>query len=245
MATNLAGGGVELGQHSACILRAAVLGSNCAPLGGADSGLVTGGIITMQASAEIEEGQRFEPKTGCGDIGFVFAKNDRVKWRNVSGDLLFADPEMKKILFGGKVITGNAGTGFAGLNSGWAELDFSDPDPPAVYLEVITRLVSRQAGECSPSGAAVPYARGYVFGRCKLTLGDATFENDVFNLSFTGTAFSNPALYNGPWNDWPGLTNGSPYIPNSPMVDIMYSTTEYNAILATVGAGYKTLPAAS
>jgi len=245
MPSNLAGGGVCIGQHSVCILRAAILNSNCTPLGGNNSGVVTAGIVTMTASADIQEGSRFEPTTGCGDIGWSFAKNDRVKRVNLSGDILFHDFEMMKVLFGGTLITGAVGTDFAGLVIGWAEPNITDPDPPQVYLEVIALNVAQGVGECQSQGVNVPYATGHIFGRAKLVLGDRTFENDVANISFSGTSSANPALFNGPWNDWPGVTNGSPYIPNSPRVQVNYSVAQYNAILARVGCGYEDLPAAS
>ena len=58
-----------------------------------------------------------------------------------------------------------------------------------------------------------PYA-GHIFGKVLMTLGDRTFENDIANVSFTGKAFQNPDLFNGPWNDWPGAG----YIPTAPYV---------------------------
>jgi hypothetical protein len=245
MPSNLAGGGVCIGQHSVCILRAAILRSDCSVSGGNNSGIVTAGIVTMTASADVEEGVTFEPKTGCGDIGWTYAKNDRVKRINLSGDLLFHDFEMMKVLFGGTLTLGAVGTDFAGLVTGWNELNISDPDPPQVYLEVISLNVAQGIGECQSQGVSVPYATGHIFGRCKLTLGDRTFENDVANVSFTGTSSGNPALFNGPWNDWPGVVNGSPYVPNSPRVQINYSVNQYNAILARVGCGYEDLPTGS
>lgn len=245
MPSNLAGGGVCIGQHSVCLLRAAILDTDCTVLGGNNGGVVTAGIVTMTASADIQEGVTFEPLTGCGDVGWTYAKNDRVKRVNISGDLLFHDFEMMKVLFGGHLITGAVGTDFAGLNIGWAELNINEADPPAVYLEVITLNAAAGVGDCQVAGVNVPYATGHIFGKAKVTLGDRTFENDVANVSFTGTSTGNPALFNGPWNDWPGSTDGSPYIPNSPRVQVNYSVAQYNAILARVGCGFDDLPAGS
>ena len=85
---------VCIGQRNVCILRAAKLDDDCSPLGGADSGVVTVGIVTMTASAEIEEGTIAEPKTGCGDIAFTVADPDILKRYNVTGEILFHDVEM-------------------------------------------------------------------------------------------------------------------------------------------------------
>jgi hypothetical protein len=245
MATNLAGGGVCIGAHDACLLRVARLDTDCSPLGGADSGIITAGIVTMTASPDIEEGTLLEPKTGCGDIGFTVEQPSRTKRVNLTGDLLFHDDEMMELLFGGSLIIGKGTSDFPTDVIGWAEPDINDPAPDPVYLEVITRLSARGAGECSTGGVAVPYAQGHIFGKARLTLGDETFENDVRNVSFTGVSTSNPALFDGPWNDWPGLTNGSPYIPTSPRVKVKYSREEYEAIADLAGCGYLTLPAGS
>lgn len=245
MASNLAGGGVCIGQHSACILRAAKLATDCSPLGGADSGIVSNGIATITASADVQDAVVFEPLNGCGDIAFTYEKPARVRRRNLTGELIFHDFEMMELLFGGHLILGNSGSDFATDVIGWAEADITDPDPNPVYLEVIVRTAARGAGECSTGGVETPYAVGHIFGKARLTPGDRTFENDVANVAFTGVSTSNPALFDGPWNDWPGLTNGSPYIPNSPWVQASYSRAEYDAIADLAGCGYLTLAAAS
>jgi hypothetical protein len=67
------------------------------------------------------------------------------------------------------------------------------------------------------------------------------FEDDVARRTFTGTAVSNPALFNGPWNDYPGLG----YIPNTPYLYVGYSDAEYELILAEAAPGYADLPAGS
>jgi len=245
MATNLAGG-ICIGQHSVCILRAAILDTDCSPRGGADSGVTTLGIVTMTASPDIEEGTVFEPKTGCGDIGWTYEEPSRTKRVNLTGDLLFHDFEMMKVLFGGQLIIGSAASDFATDVIGWAESNFTETAPPAVYLEVIAKNVGQGVGDCSVGGIEVPYATGHIFGKAKLTLGDRTFENDVANVSFTGTSTSNPALFNGPWNDYPGQSStGNPYIPNSPRVQVAYSAAEYEVIRATAGCGFQALPAGS
>jgi hypothetical protein len=245
MPSNLAGGGVCIGQHSVCIMRAAKLADDCSPLGGADSGIITAGIVTATASPDIEEGTVFEPKTGCGTIGWTYEQPSRTKRVNLTGDLLFHDPEMFETLFGGSLIIGAAGSDFATDVIGWAEADIGDPAPNPVYLEFIALNVARGAGECSTAGVAVPYATGHIFGKVRMTLGDRTFENEAANVSFTGVATSNPALFNGPWNDWPGVTNGSPYVPSSPRVQVQYSREEYDAIADLAGCGFVTLPVGS
>jgi hypothetical protein len=241
MATNLQGD-VCIGQHSVCLLRAAALADDCSPAGGTDSGIVTLGIITLTASAEVEEGRRFRPKNGCGRVSWVHEEADVITGYNLTGELSYHDLEMKYLLFGGTLITGHGtASDYPGKTIGYAVPHYQDAPTNGVYLEVLVRNVSAESGECAAQGDDVPYATGYIFGKAKLTTGDRTFEDAESSVPFTGRATSNPALFNGPWNDWVG----DGYIPNSPSVEVQYSRAEYEAIAAVARCGFQTLPAAS
>lgn len=234
-------GDVCIGQRNVCVLRAAKLDTDCSPLGGANSGIVTVGIVTMTASPEIEEGTVAEPKTGCGDIAFTVSDPDVIKRYNLTGEILFHDWEMMEVLFGGTLVLGKGGGPYAGQTIGWASPGPDSAASNGVYLEVITENVGQGFGDCASAvGGFVPYS-GHIFGKVTLVPGDRTFENDVANVAFTGKAFQNPNLFDGPWNDY----TGAGYIPKSPYVTAGYSLAEYNAILATAGCSYVTLPAAS
>lgn len=240
MASNLPGA-INVGQLNACVVRVAKLDTDCSPLGDTNSGYVTAGLVTMTATPDIEEGTEFEPKTACGSIAFTYADPDRIKRYNLTGEFVFFDVEGAEILFGGTVITGAAGGTYDGQNIGWAAPDYNAAASNGVYLEVITQQIGEGAGDCSGSAAAFAPFVGHIFGKVRLVPGERTFENDVARLAFTGKATSNPELYDGPWNDYPG----SGYIPNSPYVQIGYDSTEYATILASVAPGYQDLPAAS
>ena len=233
---------VCVGQRNVCLLRAARLDTDCSPMGGADQGIVTIGLVTMTASPEIEEGTVFEPKNGCGQIAFSVADQDIIKRYNLTGEILFHDIEMMYVLFGGTLIGGTAlySPSMVGKNVGWAAPGPNSAASNGVYLEVITQNVTEGAGDCS-TGSTFPAYTGHIFGKAKLVPGDRTFENDVANVSFTGKAFQNPALFNGPWNDYKGLG----YIPTSPYVTVYYTQADYNTILATAGCGFVSLPTAS
>lgn len=234
---------VCVGQRNVCILRACRLDTDCSPMGGADQGIITAGLVTMTASAEIEEGTVFEPKNGCGQIAFSVSDQDIIKRFNLTGEILFHDIEMFYVLFGGTLVTGTASytPTMVGKNVGWASPGTTSTATNGVYLEVITQNVVQGAGDCAVGGSTYPPYTGHIFGKVKLTPGDRTFENDVANVAFTGKAFQNPALFNGPWNDWPGTG----YIPTAPYVQVLYQQSMYDAILAQVGCGFVTLPVAS
>jgi len=241
MATNLAGD-VCIGQHSVCLLRVAALAADCSPAGGADSGIVSVGLVTLTATPDVQEGRVFEPVNGCGSPLWTYEEADVIKRYNLTGEIGYHDLEMKYLLFGGRLITGHASASdFPNKTIGHAVPHFTDAATNGVYLEAIVRNVSAESGECSADGEDVPYATGYIFGKAKLTPGDMTLESAEQNVTFTGRATGNPSLYNGPWNDYPG----SEYIPNSPKIEIQYSRAEYDAIAAVARCGFQTLPAAS
>jgi hypothetical protein len=232
-------------RKNVCILRVARLDTDCSPTGGADSGIVSAGIVTMTASPEVEEGTVFEPKNGCGRILATVSNPDILKRYNLTGEILTHDVELIELMFGGSLVKGRAAGSFSAQNIGWASPGPSSPRHNGVYLEVIAEQFAEGAGDCAATGTGfVPYT-GHIFGKALLTPGDNVFEEDVATVQFTGKAFQNPNLFDGPWNDFPGVTNGSPYVPNAPYSFVGYSTAEYNAIAALAGCGYLSLPAAS
>lgn len=241
MASNLAGA-VCIGQHSVCLLRVAALADDCSPAGGADSGIVSLGLVSLTATPDVTEGRVFEPTNGCGRTLWTYEEPDVIKRYNITGEIGFHDLEMKYLMFAGSLITGHAtASDFPNKTIGYAVPHYTDAASNGVYLEAVVRNTAEGVGECSSAGVDVPYATGYIFGKAKLTPGDRTLESDVSNVAFTGRATSNPNLFDGPWNDFPG----SGYIPNSPMVEIQYSQAEYEAMAAVARCGFQTLPAAS
>jgi hypothetical protein len=220
----------------------AKLDADCSPLGGVDSGIVSAGIVTMTAEPEVEEGTVAEPKNGCGRILATVSDPDIIKRFNITGgEIAFHDVEMQELMFGGGLVKGKASGSYANENIGWYSPGTSSPNPRGVYLEVITQTFAEGLGDCAGAAADFPPYVGHIFGKALLVRGSINFANEVTNVTFTGKAFQNPNLFDGPWNDYPGIG----YIPNAPYSTVGYSEAEYNAILAVAGCGYLTLPAAS
>lgn len=242
MATNLVGP-VCIGELNACVLRAARLGADCHPSGGADSGIVTAALVTLTADPDIEAGQVFEPKNGCGSIMYQLRLEDRIKGYNLSGTFVFFDFEMMALLFGGNTILGAAAGWAAGKVIGYSDRLFSAAPRNGTYLEVIRQVVTPDSGDCvQTTGTPGPAAAGHIFGKVKLVPGSMTFENDVATLAFTGYATNNNWLANGPWNDYPGAG----YVPNAAHSEVLYSAAQYAAITALIGCGFsQNLPAGS
>lgn len=240
MASNLAST-INIGVHSACIVRMAKLDTDCSPLQGADQGIITAGLVTLTASPVVEEGSQIEPKLACGDYGFRVEKTDRIKRYDLSGEFLFHDHEAMLMMFGGSTIVAKAATPYVGKVIGHAMPSTDDGIATVgVYLEVIQLVAYQDLGECAATTTA-PYAMGTIFGRTRFVPGDATFTEEAASVTFTAKASENPNLFDGPWNDYPGST----YIPRSPKVEVLYSKTQYDAIATLARAGYQTLPTAS
>lgn len=232
---------VNLGEIGVCLIRMAILDTDCSPLGGNNSGYITAGIADMTASPDVQEGTRFEPTNGCGITLYRVIRRNRVRGFNMQGNLWFFDDEGLRVMFGGTNIVAKAGHPFAGKTIGWALPNYDSEEDPKVYLEVITQTVEEGAGECIASGTGHPAWTGHIFGNCRLTMGELSFGDEAMQMPFTAAVQGNPSLFNGPWNDYPGVG----YIPNSPYVRVGYTQAEYDAILAAVGPGYADLPAGS
>lgn len=233
MASNLAGNSC-IGQHSVCLLRAAQLDAACQPVGGIDSGAVSLGLITLNDTLEYADDFTLEPENGCGQKLYTYEEPGDLLRHTVSGDLGYHDWEMMELLFGGGLILGATGGPYAGKVIGWNEPIKGAAAPNSVYLEVITKNVSADAGDCvAASGGHPPYS-GHIYGKVRLKRGDRTYERDNAVLSFTGTATYNPNLATGPWLDWPGDAT----IRNAVYQTVGYSQTQYDDILALAGCGY-------
>lgn len=231
----------NIGLTGVCIARFATLGSDCAPAGGNGSGYITAGIVDMTGTPDITEGNTIAPVNGCNQTMFRKVRQDKVNGYNIQGNLWFHDPEGKFIMFGGGLLYGASGGEFENEVIGHYMPNYDAPDSYGVYVEFITERVAEGAGDCITSGGGRPTYEGHVFGKVLLTPGEINLQNDAIQLPFTGKASGNPALADGPWNDSP--VEG--YLPNSPYFTIGYTTAEYEAILASVGAGVADLPAGS
>lgn len=231
----------NIGITGVCLFRVARLASDCSPLGGNGSGYVTAGIADFTATPDVEEGNTIAPTNGCGVTVYRKVRQDRLNGYNLQGNLWFFDPEAMFQMFGGSVITGAAGGDFENEVIGWASRNYDSAETNGVYLEVIGQRIAEGAGDCISSAGGRPTYQGFIFGKTLLTPGELSMSDDALQLPFTGKASGNPALYDGPWNDFPG----DGYIPNAPIVTIGYTDDEYATILASVAAGAQDLPAAS
>ena len=234
----------ELGEIGASLIRVASLDADCSVLGGDCSGFITTALTSVNPEPDVEEGTTFEPKTAGGVIFYTFRRPDLVKRVNMTIEMIGMDPEQEYIMFGGTKILGDATSVDPGGVIGHAMPDYSDTPYNGVYFEVIRQQIAKGSGDCVTAGGLfAPYV-GHIFGKGRFTKGGTTMEDAPGSVTATGFTVSNPNLYDGPWNDWPGAAPNA-YIPRSPWIKVGYTQAQFDAMLALAGAGCLDLPVAS
>lgn len=244
MATNLAGD-VCIGHYDVCYLRVGRLSSLCAPEYGDNNGVITVGIVNLDATAEIREGADVEQTNGCGRTMFKVTKQDKVISRTLSGTIATWDYELLELMFGGTLIIGAVGTNGAGKVIGWAEPSAESADRNPVALEVIVRNAGEGEGACTSTAEDRPLYTGVIFPKAFLTLGDYNANEGPHVVNFTGNAENNPNYGSGPWRDWDDAS-ATVFPGDSPMVFVGYDDTDaFLNGLEDGQCGYQETPAAS
>lgn len=186
------------GSAKACALRVARLGTDCAPVVGATNGVATSAIIRLAATANVEAGEVYQLKNGCGSIAVRSRESDKLTDMGLTLDLATRDFELIELLTGATLLL-NAATPVK--NIGIARRGVGATNPSFVSLEVWTQSID-DGGVCAVGGVNPGWFR-VIYPRATFTLGDTTVENGVATVSLTGFGTQNPQWGNGPWNDYP------------------------------------------
>lgn len=206
-----------LAQVQVCALRVGRLSSTGAPSLGASNMYVTDNLISIAITPEVEEGDEFLQKNGCGSICINYRSHDQIKRLGVELSLCTPDPELSEILSGGTRLTNGAAVGWA------IEALANQTAPNGVSLEFWTRRID----DSGAPDATYPYA-WWTMPRVYLKPGGRTFENGPLISEFTGFAIENAVWGNGPNNDWPVASIRSiQWIPTAtiPTATCGYQTT--------------------
>lgn len=181
-----------LAQVQVCALRVGRLGSTGAPSVGASNIYVSDALVTLTVTPEIEEGDEFLQKNGCGSLCVNYKSHDQIKRLGVELTLCTPDPELHEILSGGTRLTNGAAVG-------WAIEPLSNSTAPnGVSLEFWTRRILDDGS----SDSTYPYG-WWAMPRVYVKPGAKTFENGAQLSVFSGFATENANWGNGPANDWP------------------------------------------
>jgi len=187
------------GSLQVCALRAAKLDASGVPEAGASNGYITDSLIQAGISLELETGDDFTLKNGCGAICQTFRDCDRIKRASVDLELCQLDSELISLLL-------DSGTLFTDTLSGDA-IGFALPGstvdcPDGVALELWTKAWDGSAQAEAPFLLAPTYFR-FVFPKVRFQMGDLTLENDIMRIPLVGIADENPNMpSDGPFDDW-------------------------------------------
>lgn len=168
------------------------------PVTGAGMGVVTNGFISIETSAEYEDGEEFLVKTANGDPCVNQKDPSFLKRVGLTINFCNVDPDAINILTGERLITGGGPVTGTGVVFG------ETPLTNRFSLEVWQPLAG--AGACGADGLQrYMYWAFMNAGNCKI--GDYTFENGTSTFVVTAdTAGASPQ-----WGDGPG--SGTSWLP--------------------------------
>lgn len=156
---------------------------------------VTNTPITVTVTPNIETGNTFSLRSGCGCSIARFKANDTFNWFEFTFAKGVLDPAMEAMMLGGDIITDSSDE--VGLNFGGGLA--CDEDPPLVAFEFWTQHIA--AGGSGLDGDH-PYIH-WAFPASAWQLADNTFAEDFAQVSLTGFSRSNSNWGNGPYGDGP------------------------------------------
>lgn len=177
------------GQAQACLIRVARLDDNGAPDWGADNLYVSEGLIQLDWSPNIDDGDELEQADGCGNEKLFYSADDNLRDLELSMQIVAPEPELLEMLAGGTIHT---------LSDDTVGYGIPGPGPLGGSQDVSIELWERIIVD----GSIADYAR-YVFPRTrKWRRTGSTHQNDVLNVELEGTGVEAGSWGNGPGDDW-------------------------------------------
>lgn len=208
--------GVSFGLCAVRVTKVDAVGN---AVGGAGNTYTTDKSISIGLSPNIEAGNTFSLRNGCGCSISRFKSNDVFNWF----EFTFADgalePEMMALMLGQETIADGADK--VGMHFGSALA--CDEDEPAVGLEFWTKHIVG-----SSQDATYPWVH-WVFGKTVWQLGDNTAEEDFLQTALSGFSRTNERWGSGPYGDGPP--------DGSDVVEGAYWKTDVDPPTATCGSG--------
>jgi len=151
-------------------------------------------MVSIGLEPNIEQGNTFTRRNGCGCAISRFKVNDIFNWFEFTFEDGALEPEMQAMMLGSDTITDGADV--VGLAFGSALA--CDDDPPAVALEFWTQHLDENGG----LDEFHPYIH-WVFPYTSWQLGGNTAEEDFMANALTGFSRSNARWGQGPYSDGP------------------------------------------
>lgn len=184
-----------LPQVQACRIRVARLDPTGVPQPGANNLYVSDALVSLGFEWEVEAGDEFTDKNGCGTIKVDYRGPDQIRRGNVTIRLVTPDPQLSEMLSGGDVLTDGAAVGYAAPALG-------DVEENRVSVELWTKRI--RDGRIDPT---FPYAWWAYPWVENLRPNGHEHANAALLPEFVGEAYENDNWYDGPMNDWPATSD--------------------------------------
>jgi hypothetical protein len=158
-----------------------------------DNSYVSDKPLSIALSPNIETGNTFSVRNGCGCSISRFKANDSFNWFEFTFTTASLEPEMQAFLLGAETI--DDGGDVVGL--AFPSQLACDEDEPAVALEFWTQHIVG-----SGQDGTYPWFH-WVFPKTVWHLGDNTFEEGIANPVVAGFSRTNQQWGDGPYGDGP------------------------------------------
>lgn len=176
-----------------CAVRATRLDAEGDAVGGAGNTYTSDRAVTISLSPNIETGNTFSLRNGCGCSLSRFRSLDVFNWFEFAFSNGALEPELMALLLGTTTIT--SGADDVGMHFGSA-LGCDDVEP-AVAFEFWTKHINGNSQDSTH-----PWIH-WVFPKTVWQLGDNTAEEDFQQTALNGFSRSNDRWGSGPFGDGP------------------------------------------
>ena len=178
-----------------CVMRVTKVDCDGSVIAGATNSYVSDKLISVGVTPNIETGNTFSLRNGCGCSISRFKSSDIFNWFEFTFAGGALEPEMMALMLGAETITDGADVvGLAFPQP--ANVDCSDCEP-AVALEFWTKHIVG-----SGQDGIHPWVH-WVFPQTVWQLGDNTAEEDFLQTALTGFSRTNTQWGDGPYGDGP------------------------------------------
>jgi hypothetical protein len=176
-----------------CRLRVTTVDASGNVIGTADNSYVTDKVTSVSLTPNIETGDTFSQRNGCGCSVARFKANDTFNWFEFAFQNAALEPALMALMLGSPTIEDGADIVGQAFSSALA----CDEDEPAVALEFWTKHIVG-----SGQDGTYPWIH-WVFPKSVWQLGDNTFEEAIALPTLNGFSRTNQNWGDGPYGDGP------------------------------------------
>lgn len=176
-----------------CAVRITLVDATGAVEGTTDNSYVTDKPLSISLTPNIETGNTFSVRNGCGCSVARFKGNDTFNWFEFAFATASLEPEMMAMMLGADTISDGADV----VGLAFPESVACDEDEPAVALEFWSKHIVG-----SGQDGTFPWVH-WVFPKTIWQLSDNSFQEDATQPTVTGFSRTNALWGRGPYGDGP------------------------------------------